>query len=104
MAAALPLAASAGGAMGRVVDGVADTIRSDLAVQAEVRALAAQAQMSAVLVAALPVAFGALAGVLDPQAVAFLLEPGLGLWCLVIGLALDGAGFWWMRRIGRSVV
>ena len=65
--------------MGRVVDGVADTIRADLAIQAEVRSLATQAQTSALLVAGLPVAFGSLAGVLDPQAVTFLFRPGLGL-------------------------
>lgn len=103
VAAALPLAADAGGAMARVVDGIADTIRSELDIQAEVRSLAAQARASAALIAALPVAFGALAGLLDPQTLAFLLEPGLGLGCLIAGLALDLVGFWWMHRISRAV-
>ena len=59
--AALALAAETGGASARAVDGVAETIRGRLAVGAEVRALSAQARLSALVIVLAPLAFSALA-------------------------------------------
>ncbi len=100
---ALDLAASAGGRVAQAVDGVADTLRSEVALAAEIRSLAAQAEASAALIAVLPLVFGFVAGGTDPETVRFLFATQLGRLCLAGGLALDIVAFAWMRRIVRSV-
>jgi tight adherence protein B len=102
--AALALGAEAGGGVARAVDGVAATIRDRHLVAAEARALATQARASAVLLAVAPVLFAALVGVADPAAARFLLTTPLGVACLVLGLALDAVGLFWMARITRRGV
>lgn len=97
--AALGLAAEAGGAAARSVDGVAATLRANLAVAAEVRALSSQARYSALVIAVAPAAFGLLAAGADERTAAFLLRTPVGLACLVVGIALDALGAWWMHRI-----
>lgn len=97
--AALLVGAEAGGAHARALDGVAESIRSRGRTAAEVRALAAQAQLSAVVIAIAPVIFGVLAAGADGATATFLLRTPLGLACLVLGLLLDGVGALWMRRI-----
>ena len=98
-AAALELAARGGGAMGRTLDRVADSIRERQAVHEETRALASQAQASAAVIGALPVAFAGLAAITEPAALFFLVATPFGAACLVIGLSLELAGALWMRRI-----
>lgn len=100
---AVALAAQVGGSMAQAVDGVADTIRAEVALEAEVRALASQARASAALVALLPVAFGGVAGLLDARTAGFLLRSQVGLACLVGGVGLNVAGFAWMRRTAASI-
>lgn len=102
VAAALSLAAQTGAAA-RAVDGVADTLRADRELTAEVRALASQAQVSALLIASLPVGFAVLASLSDPAALRFLVESPLGRVCLIGGLVLDTVALWWMRRIVASI-
>jgi tight adherence protein B len=99
--AALCLGADTGGAQARAVDGVAMTIRSRLAVAGEVRALASQARVSALVIAVSPVAFGAFAAATDRRSAGFLFRTPLGLSCLVAGLALDAVAAAWMARITR---
>ena len=91
------------GAAARAVDSVADTLRADREVAAEVRALASQAQASAAVIAVLPVGFAAVASIADPATLRFLVDSSIGRLCLAIGVALDLAAFVWMRRIVRSV-
>ncbi|MCU1485645.1 MAG: hypothetical protein JWN67_2391 [Actinomycetia bacterium] len=97
--AALGLSVDAGGAAARAVDGVAATLRANLAVAGEVRAQASQARLSALVIAASPLAFGALAAGTDGRTADFLLRSRFGLACLAGGLALDGLAAWWMHRI-----
>ena len=99
VAGALGLAAGTGGAAARAIDGLASTLRARVAVAGEVRALSSQARLSAMVIAAAPVAFGALAAGVDGQTLDFLLRRPLGLACLVAGLALDGIAAWWMHRL-----
>src|SRR5205085_6039226 len=65
--AALCLGLDTGGAQARAVDGVAATMRERLGVEAEVRALASQARMSAVVIGLAPLGFGAFAAATDPR-------------------------------------
>lgn len=98
---ALSVAADIGGPQAASVDGVASTLRQRLAVQAEARALSAQARLSATVIAIAPVAFALLASAADADNAAFLLTTPVGLTMLVVGLALDGVGALWMARITR---
>ncbi|MDP1818814.1 MAG: type II secretion system F family protein [Acidimicrobiales bacterium] len=98
-AAAIGLGAAAGGQVARALDGVAATLRERRELQAEVRALATQARASAGVLVLAPLGFTALVSTIEPGAVRFLVATPTGLACLVMGLALDGVGAWWMRRI-----
>jgi tight adherence protein B len=100
--AALALSVDAGGAAARAVDGVAATLRSNLAVAGEVRAQSSQARLSGLVIALAPLAFGALAAGTDRRTATFLLRTRFGLACLVIGLALDAVAAWWMHRITEA--
>ena len=100
-AAALCLGAETGGAAAQAVDGVAATLRQRLATQAEARALATQARVSAVVIAAAPVAFCALSTATDARSAAFLFRTPPGLALLGAGLALDALGALWMARLTR---
>jgi tight adherence protein B len=97
--AALCLGLDTGGAQARAVDGVAATMRERLGVEAEVRALASQARMSAVVIGLAPLGFGAFAAATDPRTSEFLLHTSVGLALVCVGLLLDGAGWLWMQRL-----
>ena len=99
--AALCLGVETGGAQARAVDGVAHTLRDRLAVAAEVRALATQARISAVVIGLAPVGFGAFAAATDPRTSSFAFHTAPGLALICSGLALDGLGWLWMNRLCR---
>ena len=100
---ALRVALASGGTPARAVDGVAATLRERAEVDREVRALATQARVSAVVITVAPLAFAALGVLGDERTATFLLRTPSGLACLVAGIALDGFGAWWMARIaGRA--
>jgi len=98
-ASALELGIAAGGAHARAIDGVAATLRDNLAITAEVRAQGAQAQASALVIGLAPIGFTALACLADHRTATFLFQTPAGLACLAIGLALDAAGAIWMGHI-----
>ena len=102
--AALCLGVETGGAQARAVDGVASTLRDRLGVAAEVRALSAQARLSAVIIGLAPVGFGGFAAATDPRTATFVFHTVPGLLLLVAGVALDGLGWLWMRRLSRVAV
>ena len=99
--AALCLAVETGGAQARAVDGVASTLRDRLGVADEVRALAAQARLSAVVIGLAPIGFGAFAAATDPRTSQFVFHTGAGLALVCAGLVLDGVGWLWMNRLCR---
>jgi len=96
---ALALAAESGGRASEAVDGVAATLRAELALAGEVRAQSSQARMSALVIALAPVAFGVLAAGTDDRTATFLLRTPIGSACLVAGITLDLVAAWWMQRI-----
>lgn len=101
--AALSLGAETGGASAQAVDGVAATLRTNLAIAGEVRALSSQARLSALVIALAPLAFAFLAATTDGSTASFLLRTPLGVACLLLGLVLDAIGWLWMRRITAAV-
>ena len=102
--AALCLGVETGGAQAAAIDGVATTVRQRRAAAAEARALASQAQASAAVIALAPVVFCGLAAATDPRVGTFLFRSAPGLAVLATGVALDGAGAWWMARLTRLPV
>lgn len=97
--AALGLASMTGGAQARAVDAVATTLRERLALDAEVRAQAAQARISAAVLGIVPLLFGAFAATTDPRIGQLLFATPLGLGLVAAGLTLDGLGWLWMQRL-----
>ncbi|MEO7555133.1 MAG: type II secretion system F family protein [Acidimicrobiales bacterium] len=102
-AAAFGLAAHAGGAPARSLDAVAATLRERLAAAGDVRALSAQARLSAVVIGLAPLVFAVFAAGVDRRNAAFLLATPLGRVCLAAGLLLDVVGLLWMRHIVHGV-
>jgi tight adherence protein B len=102
-AAALALGAETGGASARAIDGVTATLRTNLAIAGEVRALSSQARLSALVIVLAPIAFAFLATTSDGSSAAFLLGTPLGWLCLAVGLGLDAIGWLWMRRVTEVV-
>ncbi len=102
VAAALVLAADAGGAVAVVLDGVGETVRDRIAVEREVGALSSQARASAALLVVAPVVFSVLAATADRRVASVLVASPVGWACVAGGLLLDALGAWWMARlIGR---
>jgi tight adherence protein B len=98
-AAAWSMGADTGGRLAAALEGLAASLRDRDAAAAEARALSAQARLSAIVIAAAPVAFCGFTAITDRTTAGFLIGSPIGLLCLVVGLALDGAGWWWMSRI-----
>lgn len=103
VSAAVGVARSAGGALDRSLGGVAATLREHRGLEREVRALSAQARLSASVLALAPVGVLLVGAVLDADLVAFLLDRPAGRACVAAGAACDVAAWCWMRRIAASV-
>ncbi len=102
-AAALTLAADAGGSVALVLDGVTDTLRDRVALEREVAALSSQARASAAVLVVAPLVFAALAAAADRRVADVLLRSPIGWACVAAGLVLDALGALWMSRLaGRS--
>lgn len=97
---ALAIALRAGAQLGPVLDGLAVALRDELALDARRRVLLVQAQVSALVLVAMPVAFALLSSIVR-GGVAFSGVTGLVL--LTGGIGLDGIGVVWMRRLLRGL-
>lgn len=97
--AALALGAETGGASAQAIDGVAATLRTNLGIAGEVRALSSQARLSALVIVLAPIAFAFLAATSDGTTATFLLRTPFGWVCLAAGLGLDAVGWLWMRKL-----
>jgi tight adherence protein B len=100
---AIRVARHAGGELARVLDEVADTLRDRDRLARELRAATAQARMSAMVVAALPLVFLGImsAGAADQAHLLFATPVGWLL--LAVGGGLEAAGIAWIRRLTGAV-
>lgn len=100
-ARAVRVGRQAGAELARLIDEVAETLRERERLAGELRASTAQARVSAIVVAALPVVFLLLmsAGAKDQAALLFG-EP-VGWLLLGVGGSLEGAGILWIRKLTR---
>jgi tight adherence protein B len=102
-AAAVSLQLRAGGDLPALLRSLASRLDERRGVNAEIRALTAQARLSARVVPLLPVAGLALAAVLDAGAVRLLLTTAPGLAIVAVAVALDLAGLTAIRAIARRI-
>lgn len=96
LVAAVGLAFTTGGEPARLLGVVAESIRDELEVADEARALATQARASAAVVALAPVGFAVFVA---PVRAGGFLGSGAGILIMVVGLLLDALGLWWMWRL-----
>lgn len=101
--AALSLSVTAGGGPARAVEQVAATVRERLALEAEMRALAAPARTSAAVLVAAPLLFMLLAVGVDPKVGSFLFATPGGWACLAGAVTLDLGGLLWSVRLLEGV-
>ena len=99
--ASLTMAASVGGPAADALESAAASLRQRAAAADEVAALSVQARLSAGVLSAAPIAFTFLLATVDPGSARFLLRTPAGWACIVVGIALDALGGWWMHRLVR---
>ena len=87
-----------GGSAAAAIDRVAATLRQRAADQAERRVQSAQARLSAHVMTAVPLSMLGLLLATDDDVRVVMATP-VGATCLVAGLALNAAGWMWMRHI-----
>jgi tight adherence protein B len=103
VAAAVGMATTSGGELDRSLAGVASTLRERRALDREVRALGAQARLSAVVLAIAPLGVVLLGAAVDADLAAFLVGEPAGRACLAAGLVLDAVSWRWMRWLAGAV-
>lgn len=103
LADAVALAGRTGAGQAAALVRVARTLRERAALRDEVRAQAAQAIASAVLLVLAPIGFSAATVLVDPRVRRIVLGTPAGWGCVAGGILLDLAGAAWMRVVIRSV-
>lgn len=98
-AAAWSIADTTGAPLAVVLGRVADAVQAIVDVDREVAVEAAPARATARLMAFLPVIGILLGTTLGADPVGVLVGTGLGVACLVLGLALACLGLWWIERL-----
>jgi tight adherence protein B len=99
VARALQVGRHAGGELARVLEETAETLRDRERLAREIRAGTAQARVSAIVVAALPVVFLLLMSAGGREQARLLFGEPVGWLLLGIGGALEGAGLLWIRKL-----
>lgn len=104
LAAAWQVAHRSGAGLATTLTGVAEVIRGEMATARLVETELAAARATANLMVALPIGVLLLGAGIGAQPWQFLIGSPIGLGCLIIGLALDLAGVWWMQGIAAKVL
>ena len=99
VAGALDLHRRSGGDLPAVLDQVTATIRDRVGIAREVRSLTAQARLSAWILGLLPVGFFAFLWLTARDEIEGALGTPVGIVCIVVGLALEGGAFLWIRSL-----
>jgi tight adherence protein B len=99
LAASLELQGRAGGDLPRLLRSLASALDDRAQVEAELRALTAQARFSAVVVPLLPIAALALLALAEPRGVTLLLTTPIGWLVVGFAAALDLSGAIVVRRL-----
>ncbi|MEX0846396.1 MAG: type II secretion system F family protein [Ilumatobacteraceae bacterium] len=95
----LRLCHATGGAAAEVLDRAVAVARERRAWAAERRAQASQARLSARLLTVLPLVFAGWGVVSSAQVRSAYATSPIVVACTLVGLVLNGVGWWWMRRL-----
>lgn len=88
-----------GGDLARILDTISDTIQDRIRMRREVRTLTAQGRMSGWVLAALPVALGALITFMNPSHIEPLFTEKIGQIAIGIAIVMEIVGFIIIQRI-----
>jgi tight adherence protein B len=98
-AAAWSIADTTGAPLAIVLERVSDAVQASVDVDREVAVEAAPARATARLMAFLPLIGIVLGTTLGADPIGVLVGTGVGVACLIAGLALACAGVWWIERL-----
>jgi tight adherence protein B len=90
-----------GGNLAEILDGIASTVRDRYRFFGKLRALTAEARISAWLVALVPVAIAAFMVITTPDYMVKLVDNPMGQWLLTFAIAAWIAGAVWFERLTR---
>jgi len=99
LATAVAVTRGSGGNLSEILDQLADTVRERQRLRAQVEAMTAQGKMSAWIVGLLPLGLLLAMQVLDPGMMKPLFHTSRGLGLLLIGLGMELAGLFILRRM-----
>ena len=100
--AVLQLQHRVGGDAPVILDDAVRTLRHRVAAAAELRSLTAQARLSGTILGLLPIGFFMFMAVISRHDVTAALSTPLGEGASIVGLALDGSAFLWIRHLLRG--
>jgi tight adherence protein B len=104
VAACWQVCTAAGGGLGSAVSSLAQALQDEQDAQAAVAAELVGPQLSARVMAGLPLVGLGLGAAFGADPLHFLLHTAPGLGCLVLAMVLDGAGLWWVSRLARGAL
>jgi tight adherence protein B len=100
IAQAIAIHREVGGNLAEVLDAVGNTIRERNAIRRQVKALAAEGKLSAIVLMALPFGIGGFISMTNPGYIERFTGSGLGWGMLVVAvLLLAGGGFWLKKTV-----
>ena len=101
---ALDIAARTGVGLADTLESIAGTLRARQHWLGRVEALTAQGRMQSRIMAGLPVLLALVLARLEPEAMALLWQTWYGWIVLMVILALEGLGLYWIRRVAAVQV
>lgn len=104
LSAALVIQRETGGNLTRILGGLAHTIRQRGRLQMQVRAMSAEGRISSLVLGTIPLAFGIITWVLNPDYIALLFTHPTGKALLALAVGFVGLGFYFLRKIARIEV
>lgn len=88
-----------GGNVAEILEKISYTIRERFKILGQLRALTAEARLSGIVLALLPICVGLILLLINPSYVLFLFKDHVGNFMLGTALALQVIGYIWIRRI-----
>jgi len=96
---AINITRTMGGNLPEMLEKISSTIRERRRIEGKNRALTAQGKLQGIVVAALPIALGAVFYFLDPKMMSYMWNTGIGLFLLFIMGVMEILGFLFIRKI-----
>ena len=101
---ALVLQLENGGVLGDILANLAGVVRKRLELGLKLKAMSAEARMSAIVISALPFVFGGIMALVSPEHLSEFTKPGSGQTLLKVGLTLFSMGTFFMLKATKIKV